>query len=149
MKLHAKYNHGFLCLDDENIYLTKSGWSDVPKLEEKSIQTVKSKNRRQRKNALFLLFFGLLFVSISIATGKAFLLLSLAILLFLAYKYLAQNESASIKIPLEKVTHHSIEGKSLIIEFQDSTGDDTYELAGGFKVDKLEEIDSYLKEKVA
>lgn len=140
MKHFFKYEKGFININDENLFLTKSGnWSEVDLLLEKS---TKSKSQNSKKKirtysfyAMLLSFSLLLFFNLNNGkSGKMMLPLGIVLLLLSAYNYIRAGSGNQYKIPLSKINKMEYSFNSLKIYFMNLNGKEDFE-----KIENIEE----------
>ncbi|WP_445457744.1 hypothetical protein [Flavobacterium sp. HNIBRBA15423] len=140
MKHFFKYEKGFININEENLFLTKSGnWSEIELLLEKSSksksQNSKKKIRTYSFYAMLLSFSLLLFFNLNNGkSGKMMLPLGIVLLLLSAYNYIRAGSGNQYKIPLSKINKMEYSFNSLKIYFMNLDGKEDFE-----KIENIEE----------
>lgn len=140
MKHFFKYEKGFININEENLFLTKSGnWSEIELLLEKSSksksQNSKKKIRTYSFYAMLLSFSLLLFFNLNNGkSGKMMLPLGIVLLLLSAYNYMRAGSGNQYKIPLSKINKMEYSFNSLKIYFMNLDGKEDFE-----KIENIEE----------
>jgi len=140
MKHFFKYEKGFININEENLFLTKSGnWSEVDLLLEKSSksksQNSKKKIRTYSFYAMLLSFSLLLFFNLNNGkSGKMMLPLGIVLLFLSAYNYIRAGSGNQYKIPLSKINKMEYSFNSLKIYFMNLDGKEDFE-----KIENIEE----------
>jgi hypothetical protein len=132
MKEWLKHKYGFINIDDENVYVTKTGnWSEVSGLEEKNYKPFKFADFRTKLKIGFYLFivFGIIlfgFISNIISGNINFLLIvGLPVVGYTAFQYIIPEFGSSFVIPKNKITDLRIKESDLFIEFLDANDQNT------------------------
>lgn len=126
MKTYLKHKYGYLNVDDNFIYLTKSGnWSETKNLKEKNSDGFKTMDRFSKIKIIGYLVFvaGLFLFGIlnNIVKGdfSYLLVFGLPVLFYATYNYLIPEIGASFLIPFSKVKTIEIIENNAIIHFID------------------------------
>lgn len=122
-----KHKYGYLNIDDENIYATKTGnWSEINGLKEKNYKPRQMANFRNRlKIGAYLiimvgLFLFVLFSNILSGNISFLLLVGLPTLGYTAFQYIIPEYGSSFVIPKHKITKIRFEESDAYIEFVDA-----------------------------
>lgn len=125
MKDWLKHSNGFLNIDDDFIYATKSGnWSEVTDLEEKNAVGFKAANFASKFKAGIYIA-AVIGVTIFVVTKNLLqgsLVIGLPILAYFSYKYMVPEYRASFSIPIKKIKDIEIKKESVRVEFEDAKG---------------------------
>ncbi len=132
MKEWLKHKYGFINIDDENVYVTKTGnWSEVSGLKEKNYKPFKFADFRTKLKIgiyLFIVFGIILFGFISnILSGNISILIivGLPVLGYTAFQYIIPEFGSSFVIPKNKITDIRTDESDLYIEFLDANDQNT------------------------
>ena len=131
MKEWLKHKYGFINIDDENVYVTKTGnWSEVSGLKEKNYKLFKLDDFRTKLKIgiyLFIVFGFILYVFISkILSGDLGLLIfGLPLLGYTAFQYIIPEFGSSFVIPKKKITAIRTDESDFYIEFLDANDQNT------------------------
>lgn len=127
MKEWLKHKFGFLNIDDEFIFVTKTGnWSEIEDLEEKNHKGFKTNTFASKlKIGLYVtVVYGLFVFCIvrNIISGNIsfLLIIGLPVLAYYMFQYLIPEYGASFRIPKDKINQIYIDGDSVSIEFLDA-----------------------------
>ena len=140
MRHFFKYEKGFININEENLFLTKSGnWSEVELLLEKSSKSKSQNSKKKIKTysfyAMLLSFSLLLFFNLNNGkSGKIMLPLGIVLLLLSAYNYIRAGSGNQYKIPLSKINKMEYSFNSLKIYFMNLDGKEDFE-----KIENIEE----------
>jgi hypothetical protein len=132
MKEWLKHKYGFINIDDENVYVTKTGnWSEVSGLEEKNYKPFEFADFRTKVKIGIYLFivFGIIlfgFISNIISGNISFLLIvGLPVVGYTAFQYIIPEFGSSFVIPRNKITDIRTKESDLFIEFLDANDQNT------------------------
>lgn len=132
MKEWFKHKYGFINIDDENVYITRTGnWSEVSGLKEKNYKPLKFADFRTKLKIGIYLFivFGIIlfgFISNIISGNISFLLLiGLPVLGYTAFQYIIPEFGSSFVIPRNKILAIRTEDTDFHIEFLDANDQNT------------------------
>jgi len=108
LKHYFKYKFGYINIDDENLYLTKTGnWQETKEITEKSKTSTRlNRNRKNTKLAFYWILYAIVFFIFNtfFTTGfwitTAIILTIIISLLFFFYK---RDFGKQYKIPLSKI----------------------------------------------
>lgn len=133
MKHFFKYEKGYINIDNNNLYMTKTGnWSETDLLSEKSSR---SKSQNAIKKIKTYSFYGMLiaisllfFFNLSNGKGnKIFLPIGIILFLISGYKYIRAGSGNQYKIPLSKIIKMEYSSKSLKIYFKNKDNKEDFE----------------------
>lgn len=132
MKEWLKHKYGYINIDDENVYVTKTGnWSEINGLKEKNFKLLKFADFRTKlKVGIYLvLMLGLVlfgFVSNIISGNISVLLIfGLPVLGYTAFQYIIPEFGSSFVIPKNKINDVRTEGSDVHIDFLDANNKST------------------------
>lgn len=135
MKTWFRHSKGFVNLDDEHLFLTKTGnWLEVDGLKEKGVQKQNSfkKTGIQVFLALSFLAFGwMLYRSFEVGRISLVAIGGGAVLVYSVYKYLKPELGKSYEIPISKIQRIEISDETVNITFLNSEGKPDSELIRG------------------
>ncbi|VXC38625.1 conserved hypothetical protein [Flavobacterium sp. 9AF] len=140
MKYYFKYEKGFVNIDENNLYLTKSGnWSEIDNIYEKTNKTKSIHTRKKIRTYSFyvmlLAFSLLLFFNINNGkNGKIMLPLGIMLLFLSAFNYIRVNSGNQYKIPLKKIIKIEYTYNSLKIHFKNAENKVDFE-----RIEKIED----------
>lgn len=127
MKAWFQHKYGYINIDAENIYITKSGnWSEVTELHEKNYKPYRFTDLKTKlKIGIYLVFlFSVVFYALlaNILSGnlKLALLVGLPLLVYSAYHYIIPEFGSHFKIPFSKIIEIRIEKSVVFFEFYDA-----------------------------
>lgn len=132
MKKWFKHKHGYLNLDDDNLYFTKSGnWTEISKLKEKNTETWKTNSLMQK----------IIFISWNVINGGVLIWMTISsilsgnwgttlwvLILLVAYNvyvFLTYDIYSVFRIPYEKIKKIELENNQVTVTFTDFEGSET------------------------
>lgn len=122
MKKWLKHTFGYINIDEENFYLTKTGnWSEIIGLKEKNDKPQKPVNFKTKLKIgiylIFLLTLILFGIIANIRSGNIIVLLiiGLPVLAFIIFQYIIPEFGSSFVIPKKKITKLHASNTSLYI----------------------------------
>ncbi len=140
MKVWLKYQYGFLNIDDEFIYVTKTGnWSETNDLGEKNAGGFKTADvLRKLKVILFVVLIASLVLCsvLYMFAGKnssLTLIIGIPVLAYFAYQYMIPEYGAAFKIPRSKIESVARRGDSVVVHFEDARGEQVEHLFSGIE----------------
>lgn len=126
MKEYFKYDHGYVNINDENLFLTNSGnWSETLTIEEKSVKTIRKNNAKSFR--IYIYFFLVICLNILIISRsqKGAIPFGIILLALGAFLYMKREMGNKYKIPLSKIKNIEISGnEAKIIFFNSSNAED-------------------------
>ena len=136
MKEWLKHKHGYLNIDENNLYFTKTGnWSEIPDLKEQNSEEFKTADQNSKiKLISFVGVIGSAFLWIflsGIGNGNFTILQILATIVtaYLVYNYLIPEHGAAFLIPYNKIQKIEFEDDNATVHFLDYDGTNaTYRL---------------------
>lgn len=126
MREWFKYSQGYVNIDDDSVYFTKTGnWSEVGGLEEKNAENFKQQDQSSKIKVIsyfsivaIIFLFGLYAGGVTLTVVIIMVAVAIA-----AYKYMIPEFGASFKIPKSKIEKVTVENEEIQISFVDQDGD--------------------------
>lgn len=129
MKEWLKHKYGYLNIDGENIYFTKTGnWSETADLTEKNSKEFKTADQKSKTKIIsFIGIIGSVFLWLflsKIGTGDFTILQIIGPLItsYLVYKYLTPEYGAAFVVPYNKIQKIEFENDIATVHFIDHEG---------------------------
>lgn len=153
MKEWLKHKYGYINIDDENVYVTKTGnWSEISKLQEKNHRRfIFLDGRTKLKIGIYLFVQAglILYVFVSNIVSGDFLVSLVILTLLIAYSvfsYLIPEYGSSFVIPKNKILTIQIKASEAHITFLDANNKSSSNHFRGLNTKGLEIIDRVKKE---
>lgn len=136
MKNYYKHNHGYINIDDENVYFIKSGnWQEACETKEK-----KSAKKIKRVNILMsALYISILLIFI-IRENYIFLLLAVVLFAQHLYTLLTKTVQVPYKVPLSKIDNMELTEKGFILHFKNEANEPDKQVINGIEDEGLKLI---------
>lgn len=132
MKEWFKYKYGFVNIDKNFVFLTKSGnWSETSELKEKNYKGFKTSELKDKIKifsylaVLALLAIWLMLKNLASGDLSFLLLIGLPVLFYFVYHYLIREANASFLIPKDKIFQIEIVDEETTLFFYDINGKET------------------------
>ncbi|TGD58833.1 hypothetical protein [Flavobacterium humi] len=118
MKEYFKYEHGYVNINNQDLFLTNSGnWSETLTIEEKSSKTIRKNNAKNVKIYIYFLLVICLMALIISRSQTGAIPLGLILLAFGAFLYMKRDLGNRYKIPLSKIKSIEISANEAKIIF--------------------------------